>query len=81
MAENRDEHSITVGQLIEALSRIPDKDRLVVLAKGDDFTPLANVWSDDCEYLAGTTWSGECYESHELEVKGSTPAIALSGRC
>jgi hypothetical protein len=51
---------MTVQELINRLSEIKNKDRVVVMAKdgeGNDYSPLYNFWEG--RYEANTTWYGE----------------------
>jgi glucose dehydrogenase len=52
---------VTVQQLMQILSQCP-KERLVILARdreGNDYSPLDDVRTDNTDYVADTTWSGQ----------------------
>ena len=75
---------MTVRQLIEALSRCPNPDAIVILqkdAEGNGFSPLRDEASNDVSivegYVADSTWSGEVHDPDEMEPGDYTPCIVL----
>jgi hypothetical protein len=74
------DHYITVAQLREHLSELPD-DMPVILqrdAEGNGYSPLSQV--ERAVYAAESPWAGECYEEPspgDIETEDSPPEDAV----
>jgi hypothetical protein len=72
-------HALTVAQLIEKLSELP-QDRIVVQSKdaeGNGFSPFSEATLED--YVAESTWAGELIAADEdpEDYDDVSPAVVL----